>query len=501
MEDVDILVLIDEDVRPALLVVRAHLCVFGEQRQRQQQQIGEIQRSACLLRRGVGRGDLPRPRGQCRQRRRLRRRPGIALAKRPLQLINIARRPRRFFVLAGCEQRRGLFLREDRQRQRQAEYRRLLGDDAQPEFMESGHRRVPGKRQRRQACGHTCRQLLRRAVREGESEDAGGVDGCCADQPAHALHQGEGFPGARPGDDEQRCGRIVHRMLLLLAQSPWVLGVDGRRGGLCRRRRGLHTRFLRRLRRHAGEERDLPEHLGAFLLAEDGDHAVFAIISWQRVHRAGAHFGNGPREEFAAGGADLRRLRLAQQVEFRPNLRQQLLVALLHALAGGGTLLQLGEDFREREEVLIGEGTGRRLAVRAIRQLRHPVIHAQRQQPAAYRAAAIVRLALRGQAVEIALPVAVDMVFAFLREELQRAQEARRRHAPQGVHHRVIAHLAGEDIGLACQFRRRVRVRVAHQRIAVELRDAPVHRRVGGEPGLQREDLPAQNRDNIPRCC
>ena len=45
------------------------------------------------------------------------------------------------------------------------------------------------------------------------------------------------------------------------------------------------------------------------------------------------------------------------------------------------------------------------------------------------------------------------------------------------------------DARLAAQHRGRVGVRVAHQGEAVEARDAPVHRRIGGEPRLHGEDV------------
>ena len=54
---------------------------------------------------------------------------------------------------------------------------------------------------------------------------------------------------------------------------------------------------------------------------------------------------------------------------------------------------------------------------------------------------------------------------------------------------REIVEIAIKEGSLAPQFGRRVRVGVGHQAVAVERRQPPIHRRVGGEAGLDGKDV------------
>ncbi len=86
--------------------------------------------------------------------------------------------------------------------------------------------------------------------------------------------------------------------------------------------------------------------------------------------------------------------------------------------------------------------------------------------------------------------VAVQVVLALLGEELDRAAVPLPR--LQRPADREVVEVGVEGAGLAAQHGRRVGVRVADQGEAVEPRDPPVHRRIGGEPRLHREDVRRQ---------
>ena len=86
--------------------------------------------------------------------------------------------------------------------------------------------------------------------------------------------------------------------------------------------------------------------------------------------------------------------------------------------------------------------------------------------------------------------VPVEVVLALLGEELDRAGEpvAGLQRPPDGA----VVEVGVEHRGLPAQRRRRVRVGVGDQPVAVQRRHPPVHRRVGGQAGLHREDVLGQ---------
>jgi hypothetical protein len=126
------------------------------------------------------------------------------------------------------------------------------------------------------------------------------------------------------------------------------------------------------------------------------------------------------------------------------------------------------------------------VARRPVGQVLDPAQHAHGQRLAALGAAATGLPGALGLPVDPAGPVAVGVVLALFREELQGAGQA------AAVPHREVVRLAGEQGGLAGQRGRRVRVRVRDQAVTVQAGHPPVHRRVGGEPGLHRGDVLGQ---------
>ena len=81
----------------------------------------------------------------------------------------------------------------------------------------------------------------------------------------------------------------------------------------------------------------------------------------------------------------------------------------------------------------------------------------------------------------------VEVILALLGKKLDGAFKALA--GFDGAFERWITGRHGKDIGLARQFCRRVRVRIGNERAAVEIGNAPVHRRVGGKAGFQRADV------------
>ncbi len=149
--------------------------------------------------------------------------------------------------------------------------------------------------------------------------------------------------------------------------------------------------------------------------------------------------------------------------------------------------LDLGEHLGEGDEGAEGDGARRRCVLGAVGELLDAVHHPHRQRLAAGRAAPFEAAGLRRLEADVAGAVAVQVVLPLLGEELDGAGVPlpRLERLPDGE----VVHLGREGAGLAPQHRRRVGVRVADQGEAVELRHPPVHRRVGGEAGLDGEDV------------
>ena len=87
----------------------------------------------------------------------------------------------------------------------------------------------------------------------------------------------------------------------------------------------------------------------------------------------------------------------------------------------------------------------------------------------------------------VAFAVAVEMILALLGEELDRADVAVA--GLERVADGEVVELAVEEGRLAPELAGRMGVGVGDQTIAVEERHPPVHRRIGGQPGLDREDV------------
>src|SRR5581483_5970434 len=86
-----------------------------------------------------------------------------------------------------------------------------------------------------------------------------------------------------------------------------------------------------------------------------------------------------------------------------------------------------------------------------------------------------------------AFAVTVEMVFPLLREKFDGADIAAA--CFERAADREIVHLAVEGRRLAADLAGRMRIGIRYEPVAVEHREPPVHRRIGREPGLDRENL------------
>ena len=180
-----------------------------------------------------------------------------------------------------------------------------------------------------------------------------------------------------------------------------------------------------------------------------------------------------------------------QNRELRPELRECLAVARRHPLRGSPDVENLRHHLRQRHEALhVARSRRRSRVLVAVGQRFHPVEHADGERPAADRTAAALGQGLLRRQSHAALAVSVGVILPLLREELDRAAVSLAR--LQRAADRKIVRLAVEERRLARQLARRMRIGIRGQAKAVEEREPPVHRRVGGEPRLHRKDVPGE---------
>ncbi|AUX22690.1 uncharacterized protein SOCEGT47_031960 [Sorangium cellulosum] len=149
--------------------------------------------------------------------------------------------------------------------------------------------------------------------------------------------------------------------------------------------------------------------------------------------------------------------------------------------------MELGQHLGQRHQVA---ERARALGPRpflAIGELLDPVQHPDRDRVPAHGAGEGARPRLRRREHDIAFAVAVEVVFPLFREELHGAAEALS--GLQGAPDREVIERRVEGRGLAAELAGRVRVRAGDEPVAIEPGDAPVHRGIGREPRLDREDV------------
>ncbi len=229
-----------------------------------------------------------------------------------------------------------------------------------------------------------------------------------------------------------------------------------------------------------------------FALLEQPDHAVLAVVAGLADHLAGAQARDRLGEQRGRGARNILDRHRLQDRQFRSERRDQAVVAARDRLARRPAGVDLGQHFGERHQAFDLAGGGRRHGLRfaAVGQHLDPVQHADRHRLAAHRAAPAIGERLARGEPRVAFAVAIEVIFAFLGEELHRARVA----GPglQRVLDGEIIHLGVERRRLAAEFLRRMRVGIRHQPVAIEKRQPPVHRRIGRQPGLHREDVRRQ---------
>ena len=222
---------------------------------------------------------------------------------------------------------------------------------------------------------------------------------------------------------------------------------------------------------------------------EQTDHAVFAVVTRLADYLPGAQ----PRDRFGEqrgrGAGNIFDRHRVEDRKLRPECRDQPVVAALDRLARRAGGVDLRQHLRQRHQVLGLPGGRRRqrLLFRPIGQHFDPVQHANGDPLAAHRTAAVIRQCLARGEPRRTFAVAVEVILALFGKELDRAGVARARleRAPDGE----VIHVAVEGGRLAAELAGRMGVRVRHQAVAVEHGEPPVHRRVRGEAGLDRENL------------
>ena len=330
------------------------------------------------------------------------------------------------------------------------------------------------------------------------------------DQMGDPIGEGAGLARAGAGDDQQRAidrrgGGALVRVELRenIGRGAVGLGTDNTQLRLCRfddlaiARRLIGRHPLDRLRLRSSGDRRIEQRCARrqpleLVVLEQADHAVFAVIAGVADHLTGAQARDRLGEQRRAGAGDVLDRHGLQDRKLGAELGDRLIVVALDRLrfhAAGG---DLGENLRQRHQVgdLAGSRGRRRLRLAAIGERLDPMLDADRQRLAADRAAsAMLAGLLRGQP-HLAFAVAVEVILAFVRKELDRAHIAMA--GLQCVLDREVVEVAVEGRRLAAELAGRMRVGIRREPVAVEKRNPPIHRRIGGEAGLDREDAVRQ---------
>ena len=345
--------------------------------------------------------------------------------------------------------------------------------------------------------------LLSRFVGEGDRQNLLGRDPERTHQVGDAQGQRARLAGARPSNDQQRQIGAQNSGLLLCVELGEQAGLPAERGWPQEERRGirlLHQQGIRLLCRRRG--RLLCRRGGKELLlgvvcpqgcaAEDAHDPVFAVVAGLGVDLAAAHAVDSLGQPGAADGCEGVEGQLAQDRQFGAQGSQQMVVLPLNPPTRASALEELAEQFGQRDQPGKWVRTRGRGAVAAVGQTLDTVQNTDGHLFATDRAAPGMGPGDRWLPADPAAAMAVDVVFAFFGEEFHRALKGRRVAAVQRRKQCVVAQRTGQQRRLTAEFLGRMRVRAGDQRVAVEAGDAPVHRRVRGEPGLKGKDVRCQ---------
>ena len=322
-----------------------------------------------------------------------------------------------------------------------------------------------------QPLAHLCRGL----VGEGDGGDLAGADALFLHQPRDAGNQRLGLAGARSGDDRRHGGLGGDRRPLLRVQR---LPGGGGRGILLRGSGFFQLPFGGGFLggRLGAEQGDLSAEPLDLRRGQQGDDAVLAVKAGTALHLSCPEPPDTLRHAGACDPLNIFRRYLPEDGKLRPQLPQHGLIQGLGLFARGGAAGGSGDDLRQRGQVLKGLGALRPEARRTVRQFLHPMLHADGQLLSAHGAQAVPLRRLHRRQADAALPVAVQMVLALLREELHGAQKALS--GADGLYQFRIGAARVQQVRLPAQLGGGVGVGVGHQRQPVQGGDPPVHGRV-----------------------
>ncbi len=315
-------------------------------------------------------------------------------------------------------------------------------------------------------------QLPGGLIGEGDGGDLPGQHPLLPDEPGHPVRQGFGLARPRPGGDGHHRLRGRDRRLLLRVPLR-------RSGGLPFFGGGGAEEPLFRAPFDGGlglEQGDLAAQPSDLPRGEQGDDPVLPVKPGPPLHLTGPQAADplghaGPGSPLDIGGRGL-----PEDVELRPQPGEHVLVQRQRPLGGGGRAGGGGDDLRQGGQALKGLGPLGPEARRAVRQGLHPVLHADGQLFAAHGAPAVPLLGLGGGEAHAAAPVAVQVVLALLREELNRAQKPRP--GADGPDQTRVGQGGVQEVRFPAQLGGGVGVGVGDQGEPVQAGEPPVHGRV-----------------------
>lgn len=231
-------------------------------------------------------------------------------------------------------------------------------------------------------------------------------------------------------------------------------GEGGNSGWFQRQLLRVLVHALRRLGQ--AEQADLPAKSSDFSRGKQLDHAILPVESGLAHHFPRTQTAQALLYPFSCDLSHMGKRRVAQDIEFRPQLTEQTLILLLHAPRRRAHARRRRNHLRQGREAFKGLfPLGPR---RAVGQFLHAVFHADCNFSAANRAfPAVLKCLGRGQA-HAAVPVAVQMIFSLFREKLNRPAKTVRVAPLDRVRERIKAPVNLEQVGLAAKLAGGVRI-------------------------------------------
>ena len=290
----------------------------------------------------------------------------------------------------------------------------------------------------------------------------------------NAIGQRARLSRSGPGDDQQRSiDRLGRRALVVIElreERRCSLAADQpqprpRRGGglaVMRWGFGCHNRLwrcgCRSLRDRRIEQQSAGGEAGELVLLEQADDAVFAVVARLADHLSGAQARDRLGEQRGARAGDVLDRHRLQDGQLGTELGDRLIVAARHRArcrAAGG---ELGENLRQRHQVAYRAGGRRRQRLRlaAVGEHLDAMFDPDRQRLAADGATAAMGERFLGRQPHLAFAMAVEVVFALVGEELDRADIAAA--GLQRVLDGEVVEVAVEGGRLPAKLARRVRV-------------------------------------------